>query len=459
MLIALMLIVAVFIAMAGGLASLGVYRNKLYKMQNAEIQAMHIAEAGVNYYRWHLAHEQEDFFDGTGADPDGVLPNGPYDHSYASPSGEFTGKFVLEITPPATGSTIATIRSTGYSDDHPNIRRTIEVKYGIPSLAHYSFLTNTDVWFGDSEGVSGELHSNGGIRMDGTNDSLVTSATSTYICKPGHGCANEEKPGVWGTGSGSSLWNFPVPSVDFNIITMDIAQIKADAQADGVYIGPSSQEGYHVIFKDDGTFDLYEVYTIIPTHGCDIVPSWNCADRYIDIDINDDILIGNYSVLSNGLVFIEDDVWVEGTVNGRITLVAAELSPPYEDKNIMINNNIIYLDKDGNHILGLIAQKDILIPYYSPDDLEVNAILLAQKGHCFRYYFGCSWPQPCTGYRSLNSITIYGSTITNTTWTWSWVGGDGYRNTYSIYDSHTVFAPPPSFPTTGEYTFISWEEK
>lgn len=471
MLIVLMLIVAVFIAMAGGLASLGVYRNKLYKMQNAQIQAMHIAEAGVNYYRWHLAHEQEDFFDGTGVDLDGIPPNGPYEHIYASPSGELTGKFSLEITPPVIGSTIATINSTGWTDDYPNIKRTVEVRYGIPSLAHYSFLTNTDVWFGDSESVSGELHSNGGIRMDGSNDSLVTSARSVYTCASGHGCNSGncaapcswivgtgcECPGVWGSGASSSLWSFSVPTVDFNVITMDIAQIKADAQASGFYLGSSggSNNGYHIIFQTDGSFDIWVVNDLEPAIE-QRNDNWTAYVTNIQEEIKDETYNNNYPIPANGLIYIEDDVWVEGIVNGRATLVAANLPDNLNKrKTIHINGNINYLARDGNHILGLIGQKHVKVPRHAPTDLTIDAILLAQNGRVFRNLYD---PRLIT-----NSITVYGGIITNQVWTWTWVDAagtiDGYDATYSIYDSQTTFAPPPSFPTTGEYTFISWEEK
>ena len=67
-------------------------------------QAFQIAEAGVDYYRWHLAHSPSDFKDGTG-------DNGPYTHPFYDKNGERIGEFVLTITPPLTGSTIVTIKS------------------------------------------------------------------------------------------------------------------------------------------------------------------------------------------------------------------------------------------------------------------------------------------------------------------------------------------------------------
>jgi hypothetical protein len=33
---------------------------------NAYEQSLSIAEAGINYYRWHLAHSPQDYTDGTG---------------------------------------------------------------------------------------------------------------------------------------------------------------------------------------------------------------------------------------------------------------------------------------------------------------------------------------------------------------------------------------------------------
>ena len=68
--------------------------------------ALKIAEAGIDYYRWHLAHDPEDFQDGTGQP-------GPYTHDYFDKDGNLIGEFILDITPPAQGSSLVTITSTG----------------------------------------------------------------------------------------------------------------------------------------------------------------------------------------------------------------------------------------------------------------------------------------------------------------------------------------------------------
>ena len=468
MLVTALAATTIFLTLVIGLISLGLYRQKLYLQQSAKHQALHIAEAGVNYYRWHLAHEAEDYADGTGDVC--VYPNscGPYEHTFTTHSGDIAGAYTLEITPPPIGSTIVKIKSIGWLNDYPNIKRTIEVRYGDPSLAHYSFLTNSDIWFGAGESVKGEMHSNGGVRMDGTNDSLVASARDTYICTSDHDCDSGncsapctwivgtgcECPGVWGVGSGSALWNYPVTTVDFGTITMDIAQMKADAQeADGFYLGSSggSNEGYHVIFQSGGTFDVWEVNDLGAAleQYKDTFDGWT----WLSENINSETLLSeNNPMPNNGIIYLEDDVWVEGTVNGRATLIAARLPDNVNKrKSIYIPNNINYLARDGNHSLGLIGQKHVKVLGDAPTDLIIDAILLAQNGRCFRTAY---WPQ-----KTKNSIEVYGSIITNQIWTWSFVGGYGYTNTTSIYDSYVTYAPPPSFPTTGEYAFISWEEK
>ena len=83
-------------------------------------QAFAIAEAGIEYYRWHLAHSPDDFQDGTGVE-------GPYIHTYYDKSGVRMGEFELDITPPTNGTSIVTIESTGRLDYVPGLEKIIKV--------------------------------------------------------------------------------------------------------------------------------------------------------------------------------------------------------------------------------------------------------------------------------------------------------------------------------------------
>ena len=139
-------------------------------------------------------------------------------------------------------------------------------------------------------------------------------------------------------------------------------------------------------------------------------------------------------------------------VKGRATVAAAVV--PYNAAtapSIMIPNNITYLAKDGTNSLGLISQQDILVSYNSPNNLEIDAALIAQNGADQRWYYGAGTTK--------NSITIYGAVASYGTWTWNWDSpvDSGYINTNTSYDSNLLYAPPPSFPLSASgYQQISW---
>ena len=132
-----------------------------------------VAEAGIEYYRWHLAHAPQDFQDGTGQE-------GPYIHNYYDKDDALIGTFSLVITPPPPGSTVVTIRSSGFSVADPSIVKTIEVKMAIPSLAKYAWALNDNVSFGSAAEVFGQIQSNAGIHFNGVAHNLVASALTTY---------------------------------------------------------------------------------------------------------------------------------------------------------------------------------------------------------------------------------------------------------------------------------------
>ncbi len=421
-----------------GVSGYAVSENRASSRKHNREMAFQVAEAGINYYRWHLAHNQNDFTDGTGQP-------GPYVHAYKDKDGNVIGHYSLNITPPRTGSTVVTVVSSGWLDAQPESRRVVRARIGFPSVTDYAFLTNTDVWIGDTEMVHGKFHANGGIRFDGKTDAPLTSAKATYICKAFHGCGNQQKPGIWGNGTPKDYWQFPVPAQDFTAVTAKLAEIKRGAQNGGVYLPSSGKQGWLLRFAANNTFTSYRVTATNCYRGVD-----TGASRFVSycIDIKTITTPTVRNMPANGYIFVEDTVWVDGVVNGRATVGTAN------GKSIIINNNITYRAKDGEHVLGLIGQKDILLPYNSPNNLEIDAVLLAQAGAAKRYYY--------PGNRKDNLI-VYGAVISAGVWTWSWVSGggavvSGYINTNSTYDANLTYGPPPGFPVSSEYKLISWEE-
>src|ERR1700759_1515981 len=60
-------------------------------------QAFNIAEAGLNYYLWHMAHNGSDYKDGqsTPATPDPTLGYGAYVHTYYDSNAKVAGTYTL----------------------------------------------------------------------------------------------------------------------------------------------------------------------------------------------------------------------------------------------------------------------------------------------------------------------------------------------------------------------------
>lgn len=412
--------------------------------------ALQIAEAGVNYYQWHLAHYPTDYSDGNSSG------NGPFVHAYTDMDTQTAiGQFSLMITPPATGSTIVTIISTGSTYANPNITRTVTARYGIPSLAVDSFLSNSVIWIGNTETINGQMQSNNGIKFDGSGNAPIMSAKSTYTCPTTQGspCPATEN-GVWGGADQATrnFWQYPVPAVDFSSLTSDLAGLKSNAQSAGIYLPPSNAQGYSLVFNSGGTVSVYKVNTLKSNpSGTDV----NGATHNEYLDYNTRTLQYTSSIPTNGIIYIEDKTWVEGTVHGRVMVTAATL--PYNSTTaptIYIPNNILYSAKDGTDVLGLLAQKDIVVTYHAPSVLEIDAAMIAQNGSAQFFYVGGNLK---------TSISIYGSIMTFGQWTWSWVDGNnnitsGYPTTTDTYDSNLLYGAPPGFPLSAAgYSQLSWK--
>ncbi len=202
--------------------------------------AVQIAEAGLDYYKWFLSHYPNDLQDGTGGP-------GPYEHEYNDPEGGAIGKFSLDVSGNNVCGSVASIdiESTGWTYDSPSIKRKVVGRYSRPSVAEFAYIIDDNVWAGSDREIKGKYHSNGGIRMDGENDSLVTSAVETWTCTSSFGCSPDQTvDGVFGSGEGFDLWQFPAEPIDFVGLTLDLAQMKDAAQNfGGVYLGPSGGRG------------------------------------------------------------------------------------------------------------------------------------------------------------------------------------------------------------------------
>jgi len=415
----------------------------------ASQSALHTAEAGIDYYRWHLNEDSTDY-------------SGAGDYEYKDAEGKVIGTYSLEIEPPSGTSERVTVTSTGWSENYPSIKRTIKAEIGRNVLTAFAFLHNSNIWFGQEITINGPVFTNGGIRMDGTNSSTMQTTKETYTCGVETGCSSPtEKPGIWGNGGPEELWEFPVPMVDFDTINVDFSDMKTEAQTKGLYLAPSGNQGYHIIFNTDGTFNVNEVTSAQVIKGYSF--EFGCENIFQDIKVEQSI--GTFNVADNPIIYAEDDVWIEGTLNGVTTVVAGRFPVDTNNADIFIPNNLVYLDKSGDHRLGLVAQRDIIITLEVPEYLEINGGLLAQKGRVIRHhykYFQCS--QGNGTHAVKNELILYGSVISNLSSYWNFSSGpgspaSGFVKTTINYDPNLESDPPDYFPDYGEFRLISWTEE
>ena len=428
-------------------------------------QAFQAAEAGIDYYRWHLAHAPTDYQDGTN------LP-GPYVHDLKDRSGDTVAQFSLNIIPPQLGSTIVNIESTGASTKDPTYQRTIRSRLAKPSIAKYAFAGHSAMRFGAGTEIFGLVHSNGGIRFDGLAHNLITSATTSYTATDADACTTTNSYGVHtclppqDPTYPTPLPNRPTvfeagrlisqPAIDFSGFTADLAILKANAQASGFYrdAAGGTYKGYRIVLRTNDTFDLFRINTWAGLGSCTTQ-----APNTLSWSIGTQTLLGNYNFPSNGIIFIEDHVVVEGNINGaRLTITAADLPvpTPANFKNIIINNDINYANFDGSDTIGLIAQGAVLVGMISDTNLRIDAALIAQNDRVGRFYFtggSCA-------FRNRSSLTLYGMIASYLRYGFSYTDGTGYSIRNLTYDANLLYAPPPDFPlTSDQYQILSWQEE
>ncbi len=492
-----------------GTAVLTVIINNFFVVGNNvnSQQAFNIAEAGMNYYLWHMAHNGVDYKDGqsTPATPDATLGYGPYVHNYIDSNAKNAGTFTLWVKPQGNGSTIATVRSIGKAKGS-TISRTVQAQVGAASFASYGLLANTEVWFGSDEAANGPVFSNVGIRMDGTSSDVVASANASYTPTSSYGGDGAAHAGVWCSNSVStcatrdkSNWLFPKPSIDFNSVSGSLCTMKKTALADysataPVASGPtpcsqtpttrtnayvpqyssngafSSTQGYLVQLNTNGTYDLYKV------------SGENDKKTPYTAALTTTAVATGIALPPSGVIFVEDNVWVRTnpTFHGRVSIASGRLATN-SSTDIIVADNILYTAKDGSDAIGLIAEKNVLIAPYAPPStssftFEVDAAALAQSGSVTwqQYYDGTS--MPTRGWTGSNqTFTFYGSVATDLAWTWNYSynynpGLDsvrdasnsfyysGIEHTNTNYDYNLLYAPPPSYPVTGTYDILSWRE-
>ncbi|MDO8514528.1 MAG: hypothetical protein Q7S50_03230 [bacterium] len=454
----------IFLLIMGTITSYAFEQAKYGRALYGREQALAIAESGLEYYRWFLAHNPGNLTNGTG------LP-GPYTYTVNDPEGGTLGNASLTVTGNSQCGVIQSIdiTSRGTSNANVGFPRTLFARYMRPSVAAYSYLLKSNVWAGPDRNITGRYHSNGGIRMDGTNNSDVSSALTTWTCDAGSGCPST-KNGVFGAGPGFALWYNSAASVDFAGIATSLASLKTYAQTGGgLYFASSTgsvtSRGYHMLFKSNGTVDVSRVTGTVGVKGS---ADGSTFPTEYNIIANK-TLLGNYTIpASCSLIFADDRVWVEGVVKGKVTVVAATPSDTGTSPDAIIANNITYAANDGTSGLTVMSERNVLIPLTSPDIMEIHGIFVAQSGYYGRNHYTTSGnnevPSQYDSYVMQTQLTTVGTIVsagrTGTKWTNGGVFVSGYATRVDAYDQLQAMNPPPFTPSAStDYSFVLWREQ
>ncbi len=431
-----------------------VSQNQVVNFRYEQQRATDIAEAGLNYYRWYLAHYPGDITNGT------TTP-GPYVHEYRDPEGGVIGEFSLAIASSTYCGEVTAIdiASTGHTYANPDARSTVRGRYARESVASYYFITNSSVWYNSAGVVNGQIHSNQGVRMDKAHNSVVTSGLTDWSCGSSYGCSpTTTVNGVFTTQplvATPALFSFPAAPIDFAGISLNLVSIQDKAQnAGGIYVPASTREGYQLIFKGDRV-EIREV------RQKENEPNGKAWGWYMNKIKQTTFVAEEVIDPACPVIFVEDLAWIQGYVNGKVTLAVADVDTPGEDPSVILNDNITYGTADAG--LLVVAEKDVSIGFEGPENSVFNGIFVAQSGRFGRdnYADGNKIPAAWRSYIIRDSLTLNGTIISASRSGYNYGSPlvSGFTTVTSTYDTNQVYDPPPFTPYTSEvYQFFNWRQ-
>jgi hypothetical protein len=479
------MILAMLVLVALGMASAALLAATLTNQQHVSrdrtySQSLTVAEAGLNQYLWMVASGSSSRANGfaipgnTGTDPRFQMINlsDIYD-------GTVHGVYAMRVTPPSANNSNVKVTVTGQATAPEDTPRTVTASLGRPSFSQYLLLTNDEVWIGGplDRVWHGKTFSNTGICVDTANlTETMSCSNATYTSGMFGGTHN----GVWSghlytvpsNSPSKAFWQFPVPAISFSTVTSDFVNLNGLAVGAGINLPYSTStahdatQGWYIKLLPNSQYQIKRVTAESETTSGSggsltmVAPTSPVPSTIL-----------NYP--TGGVIYVNDNVWVEGTgLSGRVTIASSgqlNASGKNSATSIHIVGNLMYAQKDGTVTVGLIAQNNVEIPRYAPlgasgtvlsQNMEINVALIAQQGK-----------ESCNAADQLNSaygpirnmLTIYGSVSTFHTPYRSTVnssgttlGGFTYGN--NSYDAWLMHDPPPYFPTVGSFQILDWQE-
>ncbi len=435
-------------------------------------QARQAAEAGIYFYRWYLGHNLEgktstqigtfwanaigvdDNKDGNCDDIDVSLDNYDSDDDgdidgddtdgteayvsvYTDGNGNDIGYYSICVMGPTEYfPSTSTIKVTGWTKDKPNIKHITTARLRKPSWSEYVILTNKYSKFDSSATIYGPIHGNEGFELDNaTINNIVYSSVKEYY----NGTSTVD--GVNGSATFNVGTIFPVQKIDFQNAVSDFESIKNQAIADSLYYDDSGY-GRYIELNSDGTINV----SVVTNYDKETLAYTELGSTNINVSIAD-----------NAVIYVENNVWVDGTLGvGKNLTIAAHDSRSGYDPSIYLGDNDLEYSSSTGTSLGLMSENNILFVRDSKDDLYIDASLFAMNG-------GIGWiPPNGTDWSavSLTKLTIYGSLASNKRMKFKHTGAPNYGFMVQniVFNAILNDKAPPMFPSGERIEIDRWDE-
>jgi hypothetical protein len=347
-----------------------------------------------------------------------------------------SGTYSFVITKPS--SSTFSIVSTGTVN---SVKRTVSIlRVYQPSYAEFALWSsnNASLYFKDGEEFFGHVHSDGQLYFDNSGNgggpkfhSYVTSLASDYV---------GDITGIeFDKGLTLNSYQGSMADVDFNSTAP--ASLKNVATSTGLVLDGNTTITFNgtsvKITNTRKGWTTPHVY-IPPTEGIIYIKNSNT---------------GSTSTQA-GTAYLTG-----GSVNGRLTIVT--------ETDIYLQGNIAYasdptVNSSSDDALGLISKSDVWVDKGAPDDLAIDAAIMATGlASGTDGSFGVIDYSKGTPRGTLN---VYGGIVqlirgaVGTFETSTGKGTHGYMKNYS-YDPRFVANPPPYYPTiANKVEFSQWRE-
>jgi len=423
---ALVIVILIMLALTGiimGVSSISVNETQLATNEKLDKEIFYLAEAGAEKSIQYLSQLATPFL-GAGANRDQpviLYDNLPlYDKgtvtTYLDPLDSNTGN--------PTRFVAVTVRAT---HGGTGITKVLQVKVGQQNFSRYAYFSDMEkspsgstIWFITADKLYGPVHTNDQLHIHGSPNFYEEVSSSASSIDYYNGGPPQDDP-QFHKGVTLDASTIPLP------VSTDMLLAKAN-EAGGLKL---SGTPVTIRFRVDAGGNPYLQVTISGT-------------------------TSNMNYPANGVVYVQGNAEVEGTIKGQVTLGC--------NGDIDVIDNLVYdtdprIDPASTDLCGLVAEGNVWISASTANldsaDETVMAAIMALNTSWGAENYGSGSPR--------GKLVVYGGIIQKqrgAVGTFSSTTGQistGYEKAYT-YDPRLMDNPPPAFPTTGQVEKIAWNE-